>query len=340
MIRASVQSLHPYTPGEQPRGADVVKLNTNENPYGPSPKVAAALRAADPERLRLYPDPVCGDLRARIAALHGCAPENVFIGNGSDEILALAIRAFVERDGTVGFFDPSYSLYPVLCAIEDVPTRPIALDADFAWREPPAPDASLFFVTNPNAPTSLLFDRTPLEAFCRRAAGVVLIDEAYVDFARASCVDLALALPNVLVTRSFSKSYGLAGLRVGYAIASAALIEALFKIKDSYNVSLLAQTLAAAAIDDQPWLRDAVARIVATRSRVTADLRARGWTVLDSETNFLFARPAGRAAKDIFESLRARRIFVRYFPGPRTGEFLRITIGTDSQMDILLAALG
>jgi len=341
VIRATVQSLHPYTPGEQPRGADVIKLNTNENPYGPSPRVVEALRSADPSALRLYPDPMCADLRERIAARHGCAPEQVFVGNGSDEILALAIRAYVERDGIVSFFDPSYSLYPVLCAIEDVATRPVPLAADFGWREPDGPDASLFFLTNPNAPTSLRFDRDRVEAFCARSRGVVLVDEAYVDFAGASCADLALRLPNTLVTRSFSKSYGLAGLRVGYAIGPAALIEALFKIKDSYNVSLLAQRLAAAAIDDADWLRDAVAHIVATRRRVATELARRGWSVLPSETNFLFAKPpAGVAARDVFDHLRARHIHVRYFPGERTRDHLRVTIGSDAQMDGFLAAVG
>lgn len=338
LIRPSVAALTPYVPGEQP-GPGVIKLNTNENPYPPSPRVAEALRAADPTRLRLYPDPVSSGLRAQIAALHGCGPEQVFVGNGSDEVLALCVRAFVPEGGTVGYFEPSYSLYPVLAAIEDVPVRPLPLPSDFGWT-PPAPDAaSLFFLTNPNAPTSRLFPHAEVEDFCRRFRGVTLVDEAYVDFAPVSCADLALTLPNVLVARTLSKSYALAGLRLGYALGPAPLIEALHKIKDSYNISYLTQQLAAAALSDQAWMRDHVGKIVATRERVARTLRERGWLVMDSATNFLFARPPARPASELFQTLRARHIFVRYFPAPSTAQYLRITIGTDAEMDALLAAL-
>jgi len=338
LIRTSIQSLKPYVPGEQP-GPGVIKLNTNENPYPPSPRVGEALRQTDPSALRLYPDPVSSGLRRQVAALHGCAPEQVFIGNGSDEVLALCVRAFVPEGGAVGYFDPSYSLYPVLAAIEDVPVRPVPLPDDFGWVTPASDHAALFFLTNPNAPTSRLFARPAVEAFCRSFRGVVLLDEAYVDFAPATCADLALSLPNVLIARTLSKSYSLAGLRLGYAVGPAPLIEALHKIKDSYNVSLLTQRLAAAALDDPAWMRANVAKIVATRERVAQTLRARGWFVFDSSANFLFARPPGRTAREIFEDLRARKIFVRYFPAPRTQAYLRITVGTDAEMDALLAAL-
>lgn len=338
LIRPSIQSLHPYVPGEQP-GPGVIKLNTNENPYPPSPLVTEALRRADPAALRLYPDPVSSGLRRQVAELHGCAPEQVFIGNGSDEVLALCVRAFVPDGGAVGYFDPSYSLYPVLAAIEDVPARPLALPDDFGWATPAPDHAALFFLTNPNAPTSRPFERAAVASFCRTFQGVVLVDEAYVDFAPATCADLALSLPNVLIARTLSKSYSLAGIRLGYAVGPAPLIEALHKIKDSYNVSLLTQQLAAAALADQAWMRAHVGKIVATRERVAQTLRARGWFVFDSSTNFLFARPSGRTAREIFEALRARKIYVRYFPAPRTKDYLRITVGTDAEMDALLAAL-
>ena len=338
LLRKSVESLKPYVPGEQP-GAGVIKLNTNENPYPPSPAVAAALREADPAALRLYPDPVSSGLRRQIAQLHGCAPEQVFVGNGSDEVLALCVRTFVPEGGVVGYFEPSYSLYPVLAAIEDVPVKPVPLTEDFSWAMPIDYDASLFFLTNPNAPTSRLFPRAEVESFCRSAAGVVLIDEAYVDFAPASCVDLALQLPNVLIARTLSKSYSLAGIRLGYAVGPAPLIEALHKIKDSYNISQLTQRLAAAGLADQTWMNQNVARIVATRDQVARALRARGWQVLDSATNFLFARPPTKPASVVFEELRKRGIYVRYFPAPSTAAYLRITIGTPSEMDALLAAL-
>ena len=339
MIRRSVAQLHAYVPGEQPRDPGVIKLNTNENPYPPSPRVADVLRTFDASRLRLYPDPVASGLRTAIARLHGCPVEQVFVGNGSDEVLALAARAFVERDGAVGFFNPSYSLYPVLAAIEDLPVRPVPLTADFQWLEP-GPDAgSLFYLTNPNAPTSLLFERSRVEAFCARHAGVVLIDEAYVDFAPASCMDLALSRNNVLVARTLSKSYGLAGIRLGYAVGAAPLIDALYRIKDSYNVSMLTQAIGLAAIEDQAHLAACVARLVATRDRVAATLCARGCEVAASATNFLWMRPGNAPAAEVFERLRANRIFVRYFKGDRTGRHLRVTVGTDEQMDAFLAAL-
>ena len=339
MIRKAVQNLHAYVPGEQPKAARVVKLNTNENPYPPSPRVAEALRAFDPERLRLYSDPVSAALRERIAAIHGTTTERVFVGNGSDEVLALCARAFPERGGSIGFFDPSYSLYPVLAAIEDVATKPVPLPDDFGWTMPAGYSADLFFLTNPNAPTSLLFPRAQVEAFCKASPGVVVIDEAYVDFAPADCMDLALSLPNVLVARTLSKSFSLAGLRLGYAVGHPALIDALNKIKDSYNIGMLAQCAGLAALLDLDHMRYQVRAIVDTRRRVTADLRRRGWRVFDSATNFLWASPPGRPASEVFQHLRSRNVFVRYFPGGKTGDYLRITVGTDLQMDALLAEL-
>lgn len=341
MICKNVQALTAYTPGEQPKDAGIIKLNTNENPYPPSPKVAAALRTFDAARLRLYPDPVFMALRLRIAEIHGCTAEQVFIGNGSDEILALCTRAFVENDGSVGYFVPSYSLYPVLADIRGVTRRPVALGSGFTWRAPADDAASLFFITNPNAPTSLLHDKASVAAFCRTFRGVVLIDEAYGDFADDTCMDLALAADNAntLVMRTFSKSFSLAGLRFGYVIGPAALVGALYKIKDSYNMDMLAQVVGLAALNDLPYMQENVRRIRATRDRLTAELRRRGWTVCESQTNFLFARPPDGDAARLFEALKAAKIYVRYFPGPETGDYLRITIGTEAQTDALLAAL-
>lgn len=341
MIRRSVAKMTPYTPGEQPRAPGLIKLNTNENPYPPSPLVSEALRQFAADGLRLYPDPMAVELRAAIAELHGCSIENVFAGNGSDEILALCTRAFVEPDGVIAWFEPSYSLYPVLAAIADTKTRAIPLEGDFSL--PPAeavdPEISLLFITTPNAPTGLAYPRARVEAICTACRGVVVLDEAYVDFAPEHFADLALSRPNVLVSRSFSKSYSLAGLRLGYALGPAPLIEALYKIKDSYNLDQFAQRLGLAAIRDHAWMRANAEKIIATRGRVAASLLARGWQVLPSATNFLFARPPDGNARDMFDRLRARNILVRHFPGPRTGEYLRITIGTDAQMDALLAAL-
>ena len=341
LIARHVAAMSGYTPGEQPRGQRLVKLNTNENPYPPSPAVAAALAACDHAALRRYPDPLATAVRRRIAEIHGCSIDQVFAGNGSDEILALATRAFVEDDGSIGYFVPSYSLYPILAEIRQVEQRPVPLTADYGWNLPPDYAASLFFLTNPNAPTSLQFDKSTVAEFCRRFHGVALIDEAYVDFAPQNCMDLATAPGNrnTLVMRTLSKSFSLAGLRFGYAVGPADLIQALYKIKDSYNLDALTQALALAALNDLDAMRANVARIVATRARLTRALRARGWRVLNSATNFLFARPPDGDAARVFNQLRAAEIYIRYFPGPATGDSIRITIGTDAEVDALLGIL-
>jgi histidinol-phosphate aminotransferase len=341
LIAKSVAAMTGYTPGEQPRGSRIIKLNTNENPYPPSPAVAAALAAFDPAMLRRYPDPVATAVRRRIAAIHGCSIDQVFAGNGSDEILALATRAFVENDGSIGYFDPSYSLYPILADIRQAARRPVALGPDHGWAMPDGYTASLFFLTNPNAPTSLLHDPATVAAFCARFPGVVLIDEAYVDFAPADCMPLATAPGNrnTLVMRTLSKSFSLAGLRFGYAVGPAELIQALYTIKDSYNLDALTQCLALAALNDLDAMRATVARIVATRTRLARVLRERGWRVPDSATNFLFARPPGGDAARLFNRLREAEIYVRYFPGPVTGDSIRISIGTDAEIDCLLEHL-
>lgn len=336
LVRKSVKAMAGYVPGEQPSSRRIVKLNTNENPYPPSPKISEAIEGMDPAKLRLYPDPVSMKLRKRIAELHGCSVENVFAGNGSDEILALCTRAFVEDDGSAGYFSPSYSLYPVLADIRDVRKMPVELDKDFEWRMPAGYNCSLFFLTNPNAPTSLLYPKSIVRKFCKSFNGVVLIDEAYVDFSRENCMDLALTLRNVLVMRTLSKSYSLAGLRVGYVVGEKQLIEALFKIKDSYNLDAVAQVLALAALSDVKYMRSNVARIIATRRRLTAALAELGYRVFPSETNFLWVKPFGVTAEQLFNKLRKENIFVRYFKGVRTRDYVRITIGADKAVDKLL----
>jgi histidinol-phosphate aminotransferase len=341
-IRKSVQQLQAYTPGEQPQVAGLVKLNTNENPYPPSPAVARAVAEYAVDALRLYPDPTCVALRERIGAICGCAADQVFAGNGSDEVLRLCTRAFTQDGGAVASFEPSYSLYPVLAAAEQVGYRAVPLAENFGWTEPPAGlDATLFFLANPNAPTGVFTPVKTIETFCRRFKGVVLVDEAYVDFSGGrDCLDLAKSLPNVLLCRTVSKSFSLAGLRIGFAIGSAELVGALYKLKDSYNVDRLAQAVALAALGDLPWMQANAKKIVATRERVATELVKKGFKVIPSAANFLFvAPPAGVSAADLFEELRAQKILVRYFPGGRTDNYLRVTIGTDGQMDAFLAAL-
>ena len=344
-IAKSVRELEAYTPGEQPKAKNVVKLNTNENPYPPSPKCADVLKGFDLDALRRYPDPVFTALRSRIAKIWKTSPERVFVGNGSDEILTLAAKAFVEDDEAIGSLDPSYSLYRTLAAIRNVPFIPSPLTDDFTWRKPVlksgGTNVSLFLLTNPNAPTGTVTPVETVAAFAEKFKGVVIVDEAYADFARSNCVPLATAPGNgnVIVMRTFSKSFSLAGLRVGYCIGPEDLIEALYKVKDSYNADAVAQAVALAALNDLPWMRRNSAKVRKTRARAAKILSRRGWDVLPSESNFLFARPAHRPAAEIFDRLRSMNIFVRYFKGPRTGDRLRITIGTDAEMDALLEAL-
>ena len=330
-ITASVRRLVAYTPGEQPKSRNVVKLNTNENPYPPSPRCAKVLAGFDLDRLRRYPDPNFMELRTAIAKLNGCRPGNVFVGNGSDEVLALSARAFVENDETIGSLDPSYSLYKTLADIRGV-----------KWigrKDGPA----LFLWTNPNAPTGEFAEPAAIAKFARRFPGVVVVDEAYADFARTNCMPLATARGNrnLLVMRTFSKSYSLAGLRVGYCVGPEDLVEALYKVKDSYNVDAVAQAVALAALKDQRWMKANARKVVKTRTAFAKALAQRGWDVIPSEANFVFAKPpaGGPDAAKLFAYLKTKNIFVRYFPGPLTGDRLRITIGTDAQMAALLAAL-
>ena len=369
MIRKSVNLLSPYTPGEQPKIPGIIKLNTNENAYPPSPKVAEALRNFDLSRLARYPDPMCVKLRERIyeldilsstAAKPPTAPPlgGVFVGNGSDEVLRLMVDAFVENNGAVAYFNPSYSLYPVLTDIREArrveiplprPENFVAETLAVLKREKP----DLLFIANPNAPTSEFFPRDAIREICMNFDGVVVIDEAYALFAEDNCVPLALTLPNAIVARTLSKAWSLAGLRLGYAIGPEPLISALYKIKDSYNVDFLAQVVAEAALSDPEWMLANRAKIIATRERVATELRKRGWQCPDSATNFLWASPPGAAHSaaattkthsaaatiEVYEKLKSRNIFVRYFPAAATADFIRITIGTDAEMDAFLAAL-
>jgi histidinol-phosphate aminotransferase len=301
------------------------------------------VKAAVDGRLRLYPQPTADALREKLAKLHHCAPENIIVGNGSDELLALATRAFVDPGGAVQFFVPCYSLYPVLAEIHGAQVQAVALGQDFAlpslqgngsWQA----RAALTFVTTPNAPGGRGYTTLELEALCRAHKGVVVLDEAYVDFARENALSLALKFPHVLVARTFSKGYSLCFQRVGYFVGPAALIEALDKIRDSYNVNGLGQVAALATLDDLPYYRRNFRRIVATRERLSGELRSLGFAVLPSQTNFIFVRPPAFPAEAWLEKLRQKKVLVRWFRDRATRDFLRITIGTDEQADTLLRA--
>jgi len=337
-IRRSIKKMFSYTPGEQP-GDGFIKLNTNECPYPPSPSVRAVLKNIDVSKLRLYPDPLCFDLRKRIALLHGCNIDQIFVGNGLDEVLSLCVRVFVEDNGVVGYLDPSYSLYSVLADIRGLRKKPVKLGRSFEWGMPSDYQANVFFLTNPNAPTGLYYEKRIVSDFCKKFKGLVVIDEAYVDFAEDNCMDFVRKFDNVLVLRSLSKSYSLAGIRVGYAVGPAKLIYYFYKIKDSYNVNRISQMVASAAIDDQQYMLDNVKKVKKTRKRLFDSLAKMGWEVYPSQANFIWTKPDGIRAIDVYEYLRKNKILVRYFSGKRTSSFIRISIGTDEEINKLLLTL-
>ncbi|MCS7049123.1 MAG: histidinol-phosphate transaminase [Verrucomicrobiae bacterium] len=342
-----IAQLHGYVPGEQPQVPGLIKLNTNENPYGPPPRALAALRDALDDRLRLYPDPTATELRKALAARYDFPPDQIIVGNGCDDILNLCVRAFCGPGDRLAYLWPSYSLYPVLAAIQNA--QPVELPLDDQFQIPAHPAwlrqldrVRLLFITQPNAPSGVWLPRVALQRVIEETPGVVVIDEAYVDFAADNCLDFARDYPNVIVARSFSKSYALAGLRIGWAVGPAELIRALQKVKDSYNVNRLSQLAARAALEDDVWLVDSLRRIRITRECIHDALLAKGFFVFPSQTNFLFARPpAPLTARRWFEALRADyRILTRWWDADRIRDFVRISIGTDDEMNKFLEATG
>ena len=380
LIRPLVRELHPYVYGEQPKIKGLIKLNTNENPYPPSPKVLAAVKAAVDGRLRLYPSPTAQVLREKLAKLHRCHVDNIIVGNGSDELLALATRAFVEPEGrvirgpnqkksgtrvtrpseVVQYFTPSYSLYPVLADIHGATKNPVSLKPDFslpsvaelkngqgkpsrAMRDgtPNRWDfnAALTYVTTPNAPSGHGYKTSELEKLCRVQRGVVVLDEAYVDFADENAMRLALKYPHVLVARTFSKAYSLCFQRVGYFVGHRDLIAALHKIRDSYNVNGLGQVAAVATLGDLPYYRANFREIIATREWLSRELTKLGFRVFPSQTNFILTQPPRLAAHEWQHELRKCKVLVRWFNFPEVKKYLRITIGNPAEVKALVKAV-
>lgn len=338
------QGLTPYVAGEQPKGRTFIKLNTNENPYPPSPKVIEAIRAAAGDSLRLYPDPTASALRAAIGEVLGVGADQVFVGNGSDEVLSLAFRAFFDSDRPIRFPDISYSFYPVFCDFYGLAYETVPLTGDFSIPAEPflAPCGGVV-LADPNAPTSKTMGFADLERIIAADPDrVVIVDEAYVDFGARSVLELVGKHPNLLVVRTFSKSGSLAGLRVGYALGHPHLIEGLNREKDSFNsypVDRLAQAGAEAAIRDTEYYAAITERIVATRERTAEALRELGFTVPASKANFLFVSHPRFPGKVLLDGLRERGILVRWWNKPRIGDYLRISVGTDGEMDALVSAL-
>ena len=338
------RDLTPYVPGEQPRLPDLVKLNTNENPFGPSPRVLEAIRGEAAETLRLYPDPESSALRAALAAYHHVTSAQVFVGNGSDEVLAHAFAALLKHDAPLLFPDITYSFYPVYCRLFGIAHETVPLDAAMRvriadYRRP----AGAIILANPNAPTGVALARDKIATLLEEHPDVpVVIDEAYVDFGAQSAVPLIASHPNLLVVQTMSKSRSLAGLRVGYAIGDAALIEGLTRVKDSFNSYPLgrpAQAGAIAALQDEAWFAQTRAAVIADRARLTKGLIRLGLEVLPSAANFVFARHPAHAGAALAAALRQRAVLVRHFSAPRIANHLRITVGTDAQVDRLLEAL-
>ena len=340
-----VHSLTPYVPGEQPKLPNLVKLNTNESPYGPSKRVLDALRAEVGDTLRLYPDPGSDKLRAAIAKRHGLTAEQVFVGNGSDEVLAHVFLALLKHDAPILFPDITYSFYPVYCALYGIQYEPVPLNESFAIdvADYLRPNGGIIF-PNPNAPTGQLVPLSAIERLLQaNTESVVVIDEAYVDFGGVSCVPLIQKYPQLLVTHTLSKSRALAGLRVGYATGHPDLIEGLNRVKDSFNsypLDRFAQAGAAAAMEDEAYFAAMCQKVIASKQTLVAEMQALGFDVLPSAANFIFARYPGRDGADIAARLRERSIIVRHFRNPpRISPFMRITIGTDEQCAGLVEAL-
>ncbi len=340
--RDLLKPVEGYVPGEQPQGRRFVKLNTNENPYPPSHRVKEALVNFDLDRLRKYPDPVFREFREICAWRYGYENADwIIAGNGMDELLALALRTFVDPGDDVLAMYPTYTLYEVLCALHGCNLKYVDLGENYELTEEFfTTPARLCFFTRPNAPTGVAASREEVERFCAGFDGIVVIDEAYADFADDTCIDLPKQFDNVIVMRTFSKSFSLAGMRIGTAVANPAIINEFLKTKDSYNMNAIAQAVGIAAMDDYAHMEASAGKVCVTRERVREELIAMGFDVPDSQTNFLLAHWHGQPnAKTIFEQLREAGILVRYFNYRRLEKALRITIGTDEECDELLAAL-
>ena len=342
-FRPEIDAIAGYAPGEQPKMSNLNKLNTNENPYPPSPEVLKVLHNFDPARLRRYPDPTADGLRDIFAASVNMKRENVIIGNGSDDLLTMIFRAFTDKDRSVAVFEPTYSLYPVLAAMQGAEVTKIALDKEnFSYPDNAvelAGDANLLIITRPNAPTGNSADKELVRDICRNFDGIVLIDEAYSDFAVDNCSEFAAEFDNVLVMRTFSKGSSMAGLRLGYAFGNKILIDGLMKLKDSYNVDMLSQELAKANFLDAAYREKCTVQIKSDREKLSQELQKLGFKVIPSQANFLFAAPPDGDGAGVFQALRDEAVIVRYFPGEITGRYLRITIGTPEENARLLEVL-
>lgn len=342
-FRKNIEAIEGYVPGEQPVDGGFVKLNTNENPYPPSPRVLSAVRKAADRSLRLYPEPMSRSVRSLAASIYGLAPENVLVGNGSDELLSILVRCFVGAGDRVAYPEPTYTLYDTLIAIQEGEKAAVSYLPDFSLPENFfSQAAALTFLCNPNSPSGTLLSLDVIERVARAASGVVVVDEAYIDFAdneKASAISLLANHSNVVVLRTFSKSFSLAGARVGLALASDPIIAGMTKVKDSYNVNRLSQIAAAAALADPAWMRRNVRRIQKSRKKLTSGLKKLGFQVYPSQANFVLTRRAGQNLRGMYEELKRRKVLVRYFAQPGLEDCLRITVGLPDEVKTLLSEM-
>lgn len=340
LVLPHVARMEGYVPGEQPQGGTFIKLNTNENPYPPSPKVKQALIEAIDDRLRLYPDPAARAFRETAAALHGVDPNMIIAGNGSDDALTILTRAFVGYGDLAAYPSPSYLLYSTLISIQNGRAHVFPFTAD--WRlsadEIIRPGLKLVYLANPNSPSGTTIPPDEIAKLAERLPCPLVVDEAYGEFAARNCITLPKTHPNVIVTRTFSKGYGLAGIRLGYLVADPRIVAELNKVKDSYNCDALSLVAGQAALEDQAYLSETRSKILATRDRLTAALRELGYQVPDSHANFVWAT-GGKPAVETFQQLKERNIFVRLMRYPDHAPGLRISVGSDAEIDGFLKAL-
>lgn len=340
----NIRKVVPYVPGEQPQEKDIIKLNTNENPYPPSPKVYEAHRNLEVDRFALYPDPAASRLVKGLEKYYGLQEGQVFVGVGSDDVLALAFLTFFNSDKPVLFPDVTYSFYPVWADVYRIPYECPPLDDNFCIRpEDYKRENGGIVIANPNAPTSLALERDMVEEIVAANPDViVIVDEAYVDFGGETALPLLERYDNLLVVRTYSKSRSMAGMRIGFAMGNPELIKAMTDVKESinsYTMTMESIEVGAASLEDEDYFQEKLSKVIATRERAKDELRKREFTVLDSSTNFLFARPNQAEAQWLFEELKKEKIFVRHFTGERIKDYLRISVGTDQQMDCLLQAI-
>lgn len=341
-FRTSIDEMQAYEPGEQPRpGTRVIKLNTNENPYPPSPRAIEAIRGLDGESLRKYPDPMSTSAREAASNIYDIPADYIMAANGSDEILAYIARACLEPGRKMVYPVPTYLLYPVLGRMQDCDCVEVPYDEDFRIPVKKLIEAggAVTIICSPNNPDGNTAPLDDLETLAKNLPGLLVIDEAYCDFASENAMGLVKRFPNVILLRTLSKGYSLAGLRLGFGIANPDILKGILKVKDSYNVSATAIRIGTAALLDQDYLNETVSRVIESRKKLAADLAILGFRVWPSQSNFLFVKPPGGNAEYVFKSLRNRGILVRYFNRPGINDKLRISVGTPEEMDVLIETL-